>query len=74
MGTQLGKFNHVTGANDQNEVATGKSGTAAMVGLVEFSSCLGNFKVEISVPQPSAFANIVQESRNSSDYQIPGFQ
>lgn len=36
MGTQLGKFSCVTGVNNQNEVATGKSETAVYGGVCRF--------------------------------------
>lgn len=34
----------------------------SMVGFADFSSCLGNFRVEIRMPQPTDFSNTVQES------------
>ena len=43
-------------------------------GLQIFPPCLGNFRVEVRMPQPTDFSNTVQESWNISDYQILGFQ
>lgn len=42
--------------------------------FTNFSSCLGNFRAEIGMPQPSDFSNEVQEPWNTADHQPLHFQ
>lgn len=63
-GTQLGKFNWVTGVDNQKEVATGKPETSCYGEVCRFSSCLGNSHAEIRMSLPTDFSNIAQESQS----------
>ena len=48
--------------------------SSSLCWFTNFSSCLGNFRVEIRMPQPNDFSNKVQEPWNAPDHQTLDFQ